>query len=300
MSFSSEAKAEICKTPIHKKCCAVAEAYGVLLYCNAFTPREICIITDNRAFGARLGKLFRRAFGFGFDIEPEDMERRGKLTYEMHDLEKIEAIFTQYGYDLERSVAHHINLGVLEEPCCQVSFMRGAFLAGGSVTDPTKRYHLELVTDHFNVSRETSAVLLDMGFEAKSTDRNGNYILYLKNSGYIEDFLTTIGAPLASLEIMSAKVEKEMRNTIQRQVNCDTANVDKTLAAAQEQLESIRRIEKGIGLDNLPDKLQETALLRIANPEASIAELAQLANPPVTKSCLNHRLRKLMELGREK
>ena len=184
---------------------------------------------------------------------------------------------------------------MLESDCCKASFLRGAFLAGGSVTDPSKNYHLELITAHASVSREAAALLTELGFAARSIDRGANTVLYFKKSEAIEDFLTKIGAPCAAMDIMSAKVEKSMNNPINRKVNCDTANADKVVAAAQEQIDAIRRIERDYGLDVLPEKLQSAALLRIANPEASLADLAMLSYPPVTKSCLNYRLKKLME-----
>ena len=294
MSFSSDTKTEICRTAIGKKCCALAECYGILLYCNTFSGREIKIITENSAVVARLPKLFRRAFDIEFDFLPDESEQTGKRTLAIRDSLKIERIFSTYGYESDSFVAHHINLGILEEACCHLSFIRGAFLAGGSVTSPEKRYHLELVTDHFNVSRETFSILLEMGFEPKDTARNGHYLIYFKQSGSIEDFLTTIGAPLAAMDIMSAKIEKDMRNSVNRRVNCDTANVTKIVDAALQQIDAIRKIESFSGLESLPDKLRETARLRIGNPEASLAELAGLTSPPVTKSCLNHRLRKLL------
>ena len=172
--------------------------------------------------------------------------------------------------------------------------MRGAFLAGGSVTDPEKRYHLELATTHYSVSREAYSVLLEMGFSPKEAERKGNRLLYFKKSEHIEDFLTTIGAPISAMDVMSAKIEKDMKNSINRKVNCDSANADKVVAAAAEQMEAIRRIDRLYGLDSLPEKLQEAALLRFANPEASLADLAQLSYPPVSKSCLSHRLKKLL------
>jgi DNA-binding protein WhiA len=192
-------------------------------------------------------------------------------------------------------VAHHINLAVLEEECCRASFLRGAFLAGGSVTDPTKRYHLELVTDHFNVSRQTYSLLLEMGFEPKESSRAGNFIVYFKQSSAIEDFLTLIGAPVAAMELMALKVEKDMRNAVNRKVNCDTANVSKTVEAAMQQIEAIEKIERTTGLDALPHKLRETARLRLNNPEMSLSELAAAAG--MTKSCLSHRMRKLIEIS---
>jgi len=293
MSFSSRAKAELCRVPLAKRCCAVAEAYGVLLYGNTFTDREIKIITGSRQFAERLPRLFARAFKLDFDQLPEE-GKGGKRTFIISDAEKIKRIFDVYGYDPASTLAHYINLGVLEEDCCRASFLRGVFLAGGSITDPEKRYHLELVTDHYHVSRQIYTILLDMGFSPKETSRNGNYITYFKQSEAIEDFLTTIGAPVSAMEIMSAKVEKDMRNAVNRRVNCDSANADKIVSASQKQLEAIRRLDKTVGIHNLPEKLQQTALLRIANPEASLAELAMLSDPPVSKSCLSHRIRKLM------
>lgn len=292
MSFSSEAKNELCRVPLNRNCCAAAEAYGVLLYCHTFERREIRIITANDAFAQRLPKLFRRAFSLAFDhVPPENAS--GKRTFLITDSEKILSILAAFGQ--ESAVSHHINYGMLESDCCRQSFLRGAFLAGGSVTAPSKNYHLELITAHASVSRETAALLTELGFAARSIDRGANTVLYFKKSEAIEDFLTKIGAPCAAMDIMSAKVEKSMNNSINRKVNCDTANADKVVAAAQEQIDAIRRIERDYGLDVLPEKLQSAALLRIANPEASLADLATLSYPPVTKSCLNYRLKKLME-----
>ena len=298
MSFSGQAKAELCRSPLSRTCCARAEAYGVLLYANSFSAREIRIITASPEFAQRLPKLFRKAFGFGFDSVTEGGSG-GKSIFVMTDAAKIAKVFETYGYDAESAVVHHINLGVLEEECCRASFVRGAFLAGGSITDPEKRYHLELVTDHKNVSGEAFSILLEMGFTPKDTMRAGHYVTYFKQSEAIEDFFTTIGAPNSAMEIMSAKVEKDMRNAINRRVNCDSANADKIVSAAQAQLDKIRALDRELGLDNLPRDLAETALLRVANPEASLSDLAMLADPPVSKSCMNHRLRKLMSYTAE-
>ena len=294
MSFSSKVKAELCREGLGRPCCALAEAYGVLLYANLFSAREIKIITGSPDFAQRLPRLFRRAFGLEFDALPEG--GHGKAVFSITDEKKIASIFDKYGYDAASTLVHHINLGVLEEECCRASFIRGAFLAGGSITDPEKRYHLELVTDHMSVSRETYTVLLEMGFSPKQTARGANFITYFKQSEAIEDLFTTIGASRAAMEIMSAKVEKDMRNAVNRRVNCDSANADKIVSAAQTQLDRIRAIDKSVGLDSLPKELYDLAFLRIANPEASLAELAQLSVPPVSKSCINHRLRKLMSI----
>lgn len=295
MSFSYDTKAELTKDPISRKCCAVTESYGLLLYCNTFSNREIRIITESRELAQRLPRLFRRAFDVVFDVLPREGETGGKQTFIIHSPEKLRTVFETFGFTGSKMLAHHLNLSVLEDECCRPSFLRGAFLAGGSVTDPAKRYHLELVTDHYNVSRETYSLLLEMGFEPKEATRKGNFVNYFKQSSAIEDFLTTIGAPLSAMELMSRKVEKDMRNSINRKVNCDTANVTKTVDAAMLQIDAIEKIVTGTGLDSLPDKLRETAVLRLNNPEMSLTELAGISS--LTKSCLNHRLRKLVELS---
>ncbi len=298
MSFSSEAKAELCRLNRKKKCCAVAEAYGVALYCNSFTPREIRIITGSAEFVELLPRLFRRAFGVSFDKLPEPGSAGSRQTLLITDRDKIAVVFRAFGMEPDDTLTLHINLGVLENDCCKASFVRGAFLAGGSMTDPAKRYHLELATTHAAVSREMSALLGELGFEPGQARRGASSLNYFKQSEAIADFLTTVGADVSALEIMSARVEKEMRSEINRKVNCDSANADKIVAAAAEQLDAIRTIEREQGLDSLPDGLQQAALLRIANPEASLSELAALSQPSVTKSCLSHRLKRLTEIAR--
>ena len=295
MSFSSNVKAELCRLPLHKTCCAVAEAYGVLLFCNTFLPGGIRIVTESREFAARLPKLFRKAFGLEFDQVPDS--DRGKQVFLIEEKEKLGRIYTAFGLDMETIVTLHVNLGILEEECCRIAFLRGAFLAGGSVTDPEKRYHLELATSHLKASREVYSLMLEQGFLVKDTVRSANYILYFKQSDYIEDFLTALGAPVCAMHIMEAKVEKDMRNEINRRVNCDTANMTKVVDAAQEQLAAIRRLEASGQFAELPDKLRKTAELRKAYPEATLSELAQMQEPPLTKSAINHRMRKLMELS---
>ena len=296
MSFSYDTKTEICRVVPDSKCCAIAECYGMLLYGNTFRAGEIRIITGNQTLGARLAERFARAFSISFDILPE-MGNAGKQSYVINDRKKLSAVFKTYGFSPDSLLAHHVNLGVLEEECCRRSFIRGVFLTGGAITDPAKSYHLELVTDHFSVSRETYSLLLDMGFSPKETSRGGNYITYFKQSSAIEDFLTLIGAPLHAMELMSAKIEKDMRNSVNRKVNCDTANVTKTVDAAATQIDAIKAIMAAGAYEALPEKLRQTAELRMQNPELSIKDLADMSTPPVTKSCLSHRLRKLCELS---
>jgi len=297
MSYSYNAKTEVCKIAPESNCCAIAECYGMLLFGNTFSMREIRIITGNKSIGKHIVSLFLHAFKTSFDIMPDEDEL-GKQAYIITDSVKISRIFDAYGFSKERLLAHHVNLGVLEEDCCRISFIRGAFLTGGAVTDPAKSYHLEIVTAHYNVSRQTYSLLLEMGFSPKQTARSGNYIVYFKQSAAIEDFLTLIGAPIHAMELMSTKIEKDMRNAVNRKVNCDTANVTKTVDAAAAQVEVIERLKATGEFEALSEKLKQTAQLRLDNPELSIMELADISIPPVTKSCMNHRLRKLAQIAR--
>lgn len=295
MSFSSDAKAELCKDFINKKCCALAEACGVLLFCSSVGADQIKLITESEAFAARLPQLFSKAFKLDFD----EVIQGGKFYFLIRDRKKIDRIFDAIGYSPAESVSLHVNYGLLEKDCCRQAFLRGAFLSGGSVTDPAKRYHLELATNHHKVSRETESLLLDQGFSPKTTLRNGSAILYFKQSEGIEDFLAYLGAPVAAMGVMEAKIEKGMKNKINRIVNCDNANTSKVVEAAQTQIAAIRTLRERGSLEGLPEKYRQTALLREENPEATLAELADLFDPPITKSALNHRLRKLCELAQE-
>lgn len=299
ISFAGKVKNELCRVGISRQCCARAEGYGVLLYGNTFTPGEIRIITENGDFAARLPKLFQKAFGVKFDRVPEEMNGKGKLIFGITAPEKLEKIINTLGYDARQLTALHVNFGILEEDCCRTAFLRGVFLAGGSVTDPEKRYHLELATSHVPASREVQALMEEMGFLPRSIRRGADALLYFKQSEHIEDFLTKIGAPAAAMDIMTAKVDKEIRNGANRAMNCDMANVNKTLDAAQEQVGAIEKLRRSARWDTLPEKLRQTAALRLEYPELSLVQLAEKCDPPVTKSCMNHRMRKLMEEAKE-
>lgn len=292
-SFAGKVKNELCRAPVQRLCCARAEAYGVLLYGNTFSPTEVRLITESADFAARLPRLFQRAFGLKFDRLPE--EERGKLIFGITDRSKLDRIINQLGYDPRQNLVLHVNFGLLEDECCRTAFLRGAFLAGGSVTDPEKRYHLELDTGHAQASREVATLLTEMGFLPHSVRRGGSSVIYFKQSEHIEDLLTTIGAPAAAMDIMTAKVDKEIRNGANRAMNCDMANVNKTIDAALEQKNAIQRLQENGRLERLPEKLRQTALLRLQYPEMSLSQLAEKCDPPVTKSCMNHRMRKLLE-----
>ena len=299
ISFSANAKAEICRTQPQKQCCALAEVFGVLLFCNSFSADGIRIITESREFALSLPKLFKRAFGVSFDTVPEQ-DAPGKLIFQITDQEKLSRVMNAYGFSPANTLALHVNLPIVEGDCCKAAFLRGAFLAGGSVTDPIKGYHMELTTTHASVSRETYTLMEDvLSFYPKMAARGGGHVLYLKQSEQISDFLTYLGAPLSAMGIMEARLEKELNNKVNRRCNCDDANTSKVVEAAQEQLAAIRTLREQGAFEHLPKKLQQAASAREENPESSLTELAAMMEPPITKPAMNHRLKKLVELSKE-
>jgi len=299
LSFSALAKAEVCRIVPQKRCCALAECFGVLLYCNSFHADGIRIITESREFAQLLPRLFKKAFSMSFDVLPEE-DGEKKMVFQIHTPSKLRAIMEAYGFSREDTLALHVNLPVVEEDCCKAAFLRGAFLAGGSVTDPGKGYHMEITTTHQSVARETFVLVREvMGFDPKNAIRGGGQVLYLKQSELISDFLTYIGAPVAAMGIMEARLEKELNNKVNRRCNCDDANTSKVVEAAQEQLAAIRVLrERGL-LERLPAKLQQAAAAREENPESALTELAGMMDPPITKPAMSHRLKKLVEMARE-
>lgn len=299
ISFSASAKAEVCRGLPQKACCALAECFGILLYCNSFQPDGIKIITESREFAYILPKLFKKAFNLTFDSFPS-LEAPGKLVFQIWEPEKIGHIMGSFGFDAQELVALHVNLPVVEEDCCKGAFLRGAFLAGGSVTDPAKGYHMEISTTHQSVVRETDALIREvMNFPPKLAQRGGSLVLYLKQSEQISDFLTYLGAPVASMGIMEARLEKELKNKVNRRCNCDDANISKVVEAAQEQLAAIRVLQEAGMMEKLPPKLKQAADARGGNPSASLSELAAMMEPPITKPAMNSRMKKLVLLAKE-
>ena len=299
VSFSSTAKAEICRVLPQKKCCALAQCFGILLFCNSFGVKGIRIITESREFSQNLPKLFKKAFGIEFDLLP-DADAPGKLVFQITNQDKLSIIMSAYGFDIQDTFALHVNLPVVEDDCCKAAFLRGAFLAGGSVTDPVKGYHMELTTTHKSVARETDVLIREvLGFQVKTAMRNGGQVLYVKQSELISDFLTFLSAPIAAMGIMEARLEKELNNKVNRRCNCDDANTSKVVEAAQEQLTAIKILrERGV-VSKLPTKLQQAIEAREQNPEASLTELAALMQPPISKPAMNHRLKKIVEIAKE-
>ncbi len=299
LSFSASAKAESCRVFPQKHCCALAECFGILLYCNSFQTDGIKVITESREFSYILPKLFKKAFDLSFDSYPS-LEAPGKMVFQIREKEKISRIMDAFGFDIRDLLALHVNLPVVEEDCCKAAFLRGAFLAGGSVTDPAKGYHMEITTTHQSVARETDALIREViGFAPKMAGRSGAQVLYLKQSEQISDFLTYLGAPVAAMGIMEARLEKELNNRVNRRCNCDDANISKVVEAAQEQLAAIRILRETGQIEKLPPKLRQAADAREENPSYSLTELASMMDPPITKPAMNNRMKKLVQLAKE-
>ncbi len=293
MSFSTEVKNELCRVSMQRVCCTRAEAYGALLHASAFSHKEIRLNTENAAVARRLQALLQRAF---FVVcEPQRVGQKHQLI--LTGAEQIGRIFDALGYDRKSHITYHLNRNVLEEDCCIASFLRGAFLMAGTVAGPDKKSHLELKTARQSLAGEETSLLLDLGLSPKQMRRASAHILYFKDGTSVEDFLTRIGAPRAAMELMEAKVEKNIRNTINRQVNCETANLVKAADASARQIAAIRAVLDAHGEGGFPANLRETVRLRLEYPTDSLAELAQRFDPPISKPGLSHRLKKIIELA---
>ena len=299
VSFSSAARGEVCKYMPNRHCCALAECFGILLFCNSFQNDGIKIITESREFAYILPKLFKKAFDLPFDSYPS-LASPGKLVFQIWEENKIQKIMEAFGFSAEDTLSLHVNYPIVEEECCKAAFLRGAFLAGGSVTDPEKGYHMEFSTTHQSVARETNLLLREaMTFAPKMAKRGGGQVLYFKQSEQISDLLTYLGAPLAAMGIMETRLEKELNNKVNRRCNCDDANTSKVVEAAQEQLAAIRILREAQLMDTLPEKMKQAALARENNPSASLSELAAMMEPAITKPAMNNRMKKLVQMAKE-
>lgn len=295
MSFSSKVKAELCRIPPARACCARSELYGSLLYAAQFSHKEIRVTAENTDIIKRVQLLCRKVL----DTMPE-MQDAGKKKQIRFAVEaQIRPIFALFSYDYKSHVTYHINRNVLECEGCETAFLRGVFLQTGSVAEPSKKSHLELKAGSQSLAGEVMSLMLDMGLRPKETVRQMNHILYLKESAQIEDFLTLLGATGAAMELMEAKVEKNLRNTINRQVNCETANLVKSTDAAAKQVVAIHKLNQRHGLDGLPEPLRETAHMRLQYETETLAELAARFDPPLSKAGLSHRLKKITSLAEQ-
>ena len=205
-------------------------------------------------------------------------------------------VLTRFGH-AQGEVSLRLNRGNFECENCAAAYLAGAFLACGAVTNPEADYHLEFHLPQYNLSRDLMALLRELDLRPKFMNRKGNQVIYFKESEQIEDCLTRMRATSASLVLMSVKMVKDIRNNANRVANCENANIDKTVAAAAGQVEAIRRLQKCGVMESLPEELQELARLRLDNPEMSLRELGQALTTPLSRSGVNHRLQRLLDMA---
>lgn len=295
-SFSAAVKEQLGRAGLSNPADLLAEAYGMLLFASSFGADGIRHVTEQPSLLRRLPVVYERVFSVIPEIRTP--HSGGKTVVSVTKPADIRVICNAFGLDVHRLSPLRVNRAVLEEESTRAAFLRGAFLAGGSVASPDRRYHLELVTPHYTLSRELVALLQEMDLEPKVTVRRANYVLYYKYSEKIENFLTLIGASASALQVMSVKVEKDVRNRVNRQVNCDSANITKSVAAAAAQCEAIERLSASGELKKLPPVLQETAKARLENPELALTALAATFDPPVSRATLDYRLKRLVLLSK--
>ena len=188
---------------------------------------------------------------------------------------------------------------VIQKECCKRAFLRGTFLAAGSISDPEKGYHLEIVCSTMERAEQIQSIMKEFELDARIVTRKKNQVVYLKEGSQIVDFLGVVEAGIALMNLENIRIRKEISNNINRKVNCETANIGKTVSAAVKQIEDIRYIETHVGFSQLTEELEETAVCRLRYPEATLKELGEMMNPPVGKSGVNHRLRKLGRIADE-
>ncbi|MBQ3055050.1 MAG: DNA-binding protein WhiA [Oscillospiraceae bacterium] len=292
MTFSAQVKAELCKVPIEHEKCALAELCGIVLFAQSFDARSLRIVTGNAELVGRVSRLLKLLFGFDFDKKIIPTAALKKYSLVIQSQEKLGVLFDAFGFELGSTNVIRLNAALVEDDRTRAAFLRGVFLASGSVFDPQTTYHLELTTSHFRLSREVLAMLPELNLRAKCTERKGNFVIYFKESSMVEDVLTLIGAPIAAMHVMETKMYKELKNRVNRKSNFENANYEKMLDTAARQVKAFETLD----LDSLPEKLREAARVRIENPEKTMAELCEILGD-VTKSGLNHRFRKLMELA---
>ncbi|MCX7923650.1 MAG: DNA-binding protein WhiA [Clostridia bacterium] len=311
MSFSSIVKNELCRVEINDKCCLLSELSAIVRISGTVrsigaSESNIRIVTENAAFARNTFSVIKRLY----NIYPEVVIRRSKklkkhISYILvvtstmgsrYLLEDI-GVVCSTGVTDGSTNSHSVSKKILKKACCKKAFLRGAFLAGGSISDPEKTYHLEITTHCLDLANEISKLINNFHLHAKVIGRKGNFVVYLKEGENIVDFLNIIGAHSALMELENVRILKEMRNNVNRIVNCETANLDKTIDAALRQIENIKYIRDNIGFDNLPKNLSEIAQLRLAYSEANLKELGEMLSPPLGKSGVNHRLRKLDEIA---
>ena len=300
MSFSSDIKGEFCMVEFKRECCLRAECYGAWLFSKCFTLRETAFVTENGGVARRMLELAAAGAGVSGELT-FGVSRRQKPAYRVSLPEEAsrQAMLEEFGHT-GRETNLRLNRANLENECCVAAFLRGAFLTCGTATDPHKEYHLEFTVPYKNLANDLYTLLCEVEafpLSPAMAGRKAGYVVYLKESGQIEDLLTYLGAPGAAMELMQVKMYKEVKNNINRKTNFETANMDKTYSASARQTAAIAAISDTMGLESLPEELQELARLRLEHPDMTLRELG--ANLGITRSGVNHRLQRLLRLGEE-
>lgn len=312
MSYSSSVKNQLSRIEC-KTCCTKAELAAIIATAGVFIANNglmVKLLTENAAMARRFFSEIKTTFQYHPKItirKNSKLKKRMNYIITMTTASGAEIILRSLGIDLiampdsDRATAVFGNKidGLLRDECCKRSFLRGAFLAGGSVSDPEKAYHLEIAGRHRNIIQKIADIMAGYGLNGKIVRRKGDDVVYLKEGENIVDFLNIIGAHKALLEVENIRILKELRNSVNRMVNCETANLDKTVDASVRQIDNIKLLEKQVGLKNIPRALAEVAVLRKKYPDATLRELGEKMDPPLGKSGVNHRLIKLEELAEQ-
>ncbi|MBR4874472.1 MAG: DNA-binding protein WhiA [Clostridia bacterium] len=297
MSFTVDVKNELCQIKYDRQCCMRAHLCGLAGFCGAVVIENgeevFKMRTENKAIAQRARELIELIFA----ITPE-VSQSGKIC-SVVIRKNVKTVLKQLGFVRGEVVKFTADPFVLHDECCKTAFLAGAFLGGGYVRDPKDGYHFEVKTHYRTLSNDLLGIMEEIGFEAKPVVRKSEYVVYLKQSDAICDILATIGAPDAMFEMCNMKILKDVRNNITRKVNCDTANITKAADAAAIQLKAIHKIKSTKGLEALPKSLEQAARLRLENPEANLTELGQMLSPPISKSGINYRLRKIIKFAEE-
>ncbi|MBM7581552.1 DNA-binding protein WhiA [Caldicoprobacter guelmensis] len=310
MSFSSSVKSELCNTPLGERCCVMAELAafvhmnGTMLFLGN-NEVGVYFSTENAAVARRIFKLVKGRY----KVQPEILVRKNQRlkknnVYMVAVLDSLgartllEDVHVLYKDELgNTNIYEGIKSAFVENECCRRAYLRATFLGGGYISDPEKNYHLEIVTHGLEYAQALSDLIERFNLRAKIVERKGNYVVYFKEGENIANFLNVIGAHQALLELENIRACKDMRNNINRIVNCETANLGKTVNAAVRQIENIEYIRQTIGLHMLSPQLREIAELRLKYRDATLRELGSMLTPPIGKSGVNHRLRKLDEIA---
>lgn len=296
MSFAANLKDELCKDVPEQESALHALLYGFLLFSHKFSADEISFAVVHEPTARLFAEALATHCGISAKIIFHERARGTLYKVSIEKASERRKILDAF-YHMPKEPSLRINRANIENEEDVPYFLRGAYLVCGSLTDPQKEYHLEFGVSYMNLSKDLSTLIGEVLPQPKSIMRRGSYIVYYKESENIEDMITYIGAMLSSLEMMNIKIEKDIKNRVNRRMNCDNANMDKTLNASLQQVEDIKYIFEAKDESFLPDELLQVAKLRLENPEMSLRELCGSVEPPLSRSGVNHRLKKIGEIA---